>query len=106
MRTKTLSFDRMQAWIGQEDRPRESTNALDLQAAAAVLRTAMEWELTGRQRECVRLYFYENRTMEEIGSMLGISRSTVCRHLQKAKARLGKAVSYCGTARLACRRED
>ena len=106
MRTRTLSYDRMQAVLGREDRREQSTNSADLRAASAVLRTAMELELTGRQRECVRLYYYENRTMEQIGAVLGISKSTVCRHLQKAKRRLEKAVSYAGAARLALPRDD
>ena len=47
-----------------------------------------------RQRQCVELYFFQGMTMEEAGKALGIGKATVCRHLQKSKKRLGRALSY------------
>ena len=38
-------------------------------------------ELTYRQARCVQLYFYEGKTQEEIGSILGIGRRVVSQHL-------------------------
>lgn len=38
-------------------------------------------ELTGRQNDCVQLYFYEGKTQDEIGDILGISRRVVSQHL-------------------------
>ena len=38
-------------------------------------------ELSSRQARCVQLYFYEGKTQEEIGSLLGIGRRVVSQHL-------------------------
>lgn len=38
-------------------------------------------ELTSQQARCVQLYFYEGKTQEEIGSILGIQRRVVSQHL-------------------------
>ncbi len=96
MKTKTLSLDLLERTLGTldpEDRE-ESSNQADLRAAKAALRRAMERELTGRQLECVRLYYFSQLTQEQIARTLCIGRPTVCRHLQKARARLKHAVSY------------
>lgn len=94
MRTRLLSFDEMQAYLGLCDSESENGNQNDLRMAAALLRLAVKQELTGRQRECVERYYYRQQTMEEIGECLHISKSTVCRHLQRARLRLQRAVSY------------
>ena len=94
MAVKLFSYDMLQNTLGQEDGTEESTNLGNLQVAKAVLRSAISQELTQRQLECVQLYFYEGLTEAAIGKRLGVSKSTVCRHLQKAKRRLGRAVSY------------
>ncbi len=99
METKLVSYDRLENTLGCFDWETESTNLGDLRAAKAVLRVALSQELTDRQLECVRLYFYEGLTEEQTARRLGLTKSTVCRHLQKAKRRLEKAVSYAGAAR-------
>ncbi len=106
MTTKLVSYNRLEHLLGRLDREEPSTNKRTLEAAKSVLRTALLQELTERQRECIGLYFYEGLTEEEAGRRLGVSKSTVCRHLQKAKKRLEKAVSYVGTACGALPRED
>ena len=45
------------------------------------IRQIVSKELTGRQNDCVQLYFYEGKTQEEIGCILGISRRVVSQHL-------------------------
>ncbi len=106
METRLLSYDRMENLLGRQDRQEESTNRGNLLAAKAVLREAIGQELTGRQKECVLLYFFEGLTEEEAGKRLGVSKSTVCRHLQRAKRRLKRAVMYAGTACRALPPED
>lgn len=105
MVTRTVSYDRLENILGRQDFAEESTNLGNLQAAKAVLRAALTQELTARQQDCVRLYYYEGLTEEVTGRQLGITKSTVCRHLKKAKKRLGKAVSYGGTAYRAAAKE-
>ena len=38
-------------------------------------------ELTSQQARCVQLYFYEGKSQEEIGNILGIRRRVVSQHL-------------------------
>ncbi len=94
MRTRLLSYDKLEGLLGQRDDEELSTNQNQLQAAKRVLRTALLRELTGRQKECVRCYYYEGLTQEETARRLGISKPTVCRHLQKARKRLGEILEY------------
>ena len=55
---------------------------------------AARGELTGRQMECVRLYYREGKGVNEIAAELGITPSTVSRHLKKARARLRTVLLY------------
>ena len=59
------------------------TNKNELLEAQVLLRRAIGNELTDRQRDCVQLYYGERLT-----------RGTVCKHLQKASARLSHALQY------------
>lgn len=71
-----------------------STNRAHLKQMQHHLRLAIKQELTPRQRECVTLYFFHQLTEAEIGRQLGVGKSTVCRHLQKAKKRLHRSLRY------------
>ena len=62
--------------------------------AQVLLRRAIGNELTDRQRDCVQLYYGERLTMQEIADELHLTRGTVCKHLQKASARLSHALQY------------
>lgn len=59
----------------------------------AVARAA-RGELTGRQMECVRLHYREGKGVNEIAAQLGLTPSTVSRHLKKARARLRAVLLY------------
>lgn len=97
MKTRHVSFDRMEGLLGRWDREELSTNRTRLRTAQAVMREAIGRELTERQRECVLLYYFQGLTQEEIAGRLGINKSTVCLHLQKARERLRQAVAcYAG----------
>lgn len=95
MRTRKLSLEQMQRTLELDSVPGQD-NRRALERASRLLKTAMEQELTPRQRECVQLYFFQQLTMEEVGRQLGIGKATVCRHLQKSKRRLGRVLSYAG----------
>ena len=70
------------------------TNKNELLEAQVLLRHAIGNELTERQRDCVQLYYGERLTMQEIADELHLTRGTVCKHLQKASARLSHALQY------------
>ncbi|MGI6254473.1 MAG: sigma-70 family RNA polymerase sigma factor [Acutalibacter sp.] len=77
--------------------PQETANRGRRQAALRLLQSAMEGELTSRQRQCVELCVLRGLSQVEVGKMLGLNKSTVCRHLQKAKRILRRAASYAET---------
>ena len=54
----------------------------------------MEGELTGRQKECLILKYYKNLNVTQIALKLGVGKSTVSRHIKKAKLRLYKVLNY------------
>ena len=41
----------------------------------------IEEELTPMQRECINLYFFQNKTQQAISDILGISRRVVSQHI-------------------------
>ncbi len=51
------------------------------QKVLSQIRQIIAKELTARQYDCVQLYFYEGKTQEEIGDILGISHRVVSQHL-------------------------
>lgn len=57
-----------------------SKHAQKRELVQALLRF-IEDELTTRQRDCVRLYFFEGLSQQEVAEALGISRRVVSQHL-------------------------
>lgn len=99
MKTKLISLCGWEETIADPGRSEQPGNRAELLRTQKLLRLAIEQELTARQRECVRLYFFDRLTEEQIGRRPGVGKSTVCRHLQKAKLRLKRALSYAATTR-------
>jgi RNA polymerase sigma factor (sigma-70 family) len=75
-------------------RPLETTTdrAVDASVHDIDLARALKC-LTGRQRECVVLVEALNFTYKEASETLGLSRSSVQRHVERAKARLKVSLS-------------
>ena len=59
-----------------------------------VLNRAMTGELTQRQRDCLSKRYVEGESVNQIAAELGITPSTVSKHLKKARARLRKVLQY------------
>ncbi|MEF9970991.1 MAG: sigma-70 family RNA polymerase sigma factor [Oscillospiraceae bacterium] len=53
-------------------------------------------ELTERQEELIRLYYFEQMSMTEIAQRLGLSPSTVSRTIKRGRERLCKYLKYNG----------
>ena len=70
------------------------TNNSDIKRMKQILSKAVSSELTDRQRECVMLYYYANKTMNEVASILSLSKSTVSRHIKAAKLKLKNVAKY------------
>lgn len=69
-------------------------NSLQMERIRRNLHRALEAELTPRQRQMVALYYDQGLTMAEIGKLLEVQPSTVCRTLQRAMRRLQNSLRY------------
>ena len=57
-----------------------------------VIRELMESCLTARQRQCILLYYFEGKSLREIGTILQLHFTTVQQHLHAGISRLKKAL--------------
>lgn len=55
---------------------------------------AIDTELTDRQRQIVIEYYYNGLNVTRIAEIYGISKSTVSRHLSRARERLKTSLKY------------
>lgn len=58
------------------------------------LRRVIEAELTPRQRQTLTAYYFGQQTIPEIAREQGVNKSTVCRTLHRAEARLQRCLRY------------
>ena len=65
-----------------------SDNKEQLEYMKKLIKNAMNGSLTGRQYDCVVMYYVHNMTTTKIAETLGIAQSTVTRHLQAARKKL------------------
>ena len=61
---------------------------------AGVLREICDRELTARPRQVIRLCVLEGLTETEVARRLGINKSTVSRHVARAKHRIERSLRY------------
>jgi RNA polymerase sigma factor (sigma-70 family) len=69
------------------------TNYKEVDKAMAMLDKAIETLLTEKQKKCIRMHYFQEKTMKEIAKELGVNPSTVTRTIQCAKKRLS-VLSY------------
>jgi RNA polymerase sigma factor (sigma-70 family) len=72
----------------------EEENNGERERMLRALRRAMEGELTERQRECVRLRYFDGKSVNEVADAIGVTPPTASKHLKKARARLGRVMGY------------
>ena len=72
----------------------ESDNASHKRAACKAIDGIIKQELTDKHRETVILYYYENKNMAEIASILGINKSTVSRRLSASRKKIRSLLNY------------
>ncbi len=69
-------------WFETEvDRERRHAVQEFFQCVLPVVQDLIDAKLTGRQRQVVRLYYFDGKTQEDIATLLDLSQSTVSRHL-------------------------
>lgn len=67
-------------------------NTLDEVDQRIDLKNALS-KLPGTQREVLKMYFYEDMTMEQIAEAKGVSKPAVCQQIERATAQLRKLMS-------------
>lgn len=59
-----------------------------------LLNTAIEEELSEKERQTLRLFWFENRSVGEVAAILGVNPSTVSRTLERAKEKLHRVLRF------------
>ncbi|MGN0521144.1 MAG: RNA polymerase sigma factor [Eubacterium sp.] len=77
-----------------EDNPADEQKIL-LKSISSVLPKILEYELTDKQRLCIKLFYVQGKSQTEIARQLKLSQPTVSRHISSAKAILNKFIGYC-----------
>lgn len=81
--------DRCNEPVRADDTPYEQTARRDRTRTIAKAIAA----LPEREQAIVNLYYFEERSLKEIGAILGVTESRVCQLLTRAKARLAEALA-------------
>ncbi len=58
------------------------------------LRRVIEAELTPCQKQTLTSYYFRQLTMEQIAREQGVNKSTVCRTLHRAEAKIRRCLRY------------
>lgn len=76
----------------------EEENAQDnrakLDRIVRLIRPAMEDELNERQRDMMMKYYFNGMTMQAIGDVYGVNRSSVSRCLARSRRKLERVLRY------------
>ena len=71
-----------------------SSNDTKIQRMKKIMNIAIENELTQRQRDCIRMRYFENLPVREIAEKIGIRPATVYKHLSRAICIFKKCAVY------------
>ena len=88
------SFTESIAGVMEYNAKFQHSNENEYRKIVKILSKAILGELTERQRECLTMRYYQKLTVTEIASRLGVGKSTVSRHIKKAKLRLQHVLNY------------
>jgi RNA polymerase sigma factor (sigma-70 family) len=74
-------YESLFCYQSPEDRQRQLQREIERGQILKVILDIIESELTPIQRECIKLYFLEEKTQAEVAEILGISRRVVSQHI-------------------------
>ena len=78
-----------------------SDNSAQMSRVKRTLLRALREDVTPRQREMLLLYYGEQLNMRQIGTRLGVDKSTVSRTIKRGERRLQRCLRYGAEAFLA-----
>lgn len=58
------------------------------------LQRVIDHELTDKQRRAILGYYIRQKTMPQLAEEFGVSKSTVCRTIQRAERRIRRCLRY------------
>lgn len=95
---KQLSFDLLEGTLSGKEGiskfARDSDQNEEYRRLKCTMAKVMAGELTPLQQECIRLYYYDGLTMEQVGQTLGVQKSSVSKVLHRARQRIEKVLRY------------
>ena len=99
MQTKNIKFDPLGRGLTiieniYYENHRGKTNHRERAQMLKILKRVIDNELTDQQRRCVILYYFRHMKMRDIASELGVSPSTVSRHIKAALRKMKKIGDY------------
>lgn len=101
---KLLSFEVLErtlsSYEGTSALARDDNRDEEYRRLMLTLTNVMEGELTELQRECVRLYYYDGMTMQQVAETLGVQKPAVSKVLRRARRRIQQVLLYCYEERL------
>lgn len=86
----TAGFVDLLEWMKQN----AGNNEESLARVKRNLSKAIQQELTPSMRTYLQMYFFDRKTMKEIGDACGVDKSTVCRGITRACNRLYHVLQY------------
>ncbi len=89
--SKKVSFDRVENYVFNEEIYEEEGYH---RRRKKLISEIAKRELSQRQKACVHMYYADNIKMEDIAKELGITKSTVSKHIKKAKLCIEKYLKY------------
>lgn len=79
-------------WFRTQFSADDEENAV--QNLAKMIHAAIQYELTDPQRTYFTAYYLDGLTMEEIGEIHGVNKSTVSRTVKRARDRIERVLKY------------
>ena len=82
------------AGVAKYEESVSGTNELEYRKILKILPKIIDGELSERQKKCLTMRYCENLSVTEIAEKLNIDKSTVSRHISRAKAKLKRILRY------------
>ena len=74
----------------------ENTNSEEIARLKKILVRALRNDVPPRQRDVLTLYYAKGLNMRQIGTLLGVDKSTVSRTVKRGEHRLKRCLRYSG----------